>query len=735
MSREFREYNEDEKELHDDLEEQGLNEQSDIEHQEIKDTIPTVDHERTQMAITERLHNMETQQIFPSDKLLRAAEDSNFRHKLLSTPSPHANSIKHLLSLRKETSVNPTNFTKVPDLLTYQEALRAFPLIQDHAQFDKLHRQTKLYFLIRESYLLHCDIKLPISAIAQYVGVSETTIRSWRNKSSRPHLLAIIENRAINLKMHQERLEKLREIDQGLYSFQDIVRRLSSKHFIFGDIIRNHPNFTKYQKDANRYLAFLRLVEAGYHPHGLEKHFKLPDDTISDILRYQHRPYLIRLAANIPDNPPGPRLRWLPTASDAKDLTARYIQVPSEVTKFEQLFSILEKLPNLQYPDSFLEIKLTNFGPTETILKQWVNQFGSIQTLEEKILAFGYLIGASLSDGHIKMQSNINSYFKIGLSTKYPWSKTFGNRVAYYYTSLGIPTKPGSDLQPQKGDPYGAFQWYSCNSPILTWFDQAVLGFKPNETHRETPAKIDWILNTPRSFQIKVLQGLFDGDGWANLPNRVIGIDSKQNQESIHRLLEKVGIKAIKYDTDFLRIETKENIRNALKLPLFLSATGRLETMNQIVQMNEAPVELLCNRLLMRRILQLHDENNTLSPGKISVLIHQELGIVIGRNAISRLIAKGADALTIDEVKVRTFFSLLEQYIQEPCVVKYQLFRKVKEETEYRGSLRSMDHWLAGRIPFDVKLALSDGYQVSQDVLENFPQLRQFQPKRPIVIH
>lgn len=691
-----------------------------------------LDHERTRMAITECLHTLETKQIIPSDEILRAAEDSDFRRKLLPTQPPNTDSIKRLLSLRKDPSVSTNIFTTIPDLQTYQSALRAFPLIQEHPKFDTLHRQTKLYFLIRESYPLHSEIKLPISAIAQYVGVSELTIRSWRNKSSRPYLLAIIENRATNLRIHQERLEKLREIDKDLYSIEDIARRLSSNHFIFGDIIRDHSSFQNYQRDADRYFSILSLVEAGYHPHGLEIHFKLPDDTIGNILRYQHRPYLIRLATNIPDTPPAPGLRWLPTASDAKNLAARCIQVPSKITKFEQLSPILEKFPNLQNPDSFLKNKLTKFRPNEPVLKQWLHKFGPIQTLEEKILAFGYLIGATLSDGHIKMRSNINSYFKIALSTKYPWSQAFGNRVAYYYTSLGVPTSPGSDLPPQKGDPHGALQWYSCNSPILTWFDQAVLGFKPDETHKETPAKIEWIFNAPRSFQIKVLQGLFDGDGWANLPNRVIGIDSKQNQESIYLLLKRVGIKATKYDTEILRIETKVNIQNALKLPIFLSATGRFETTKRIVQMNNASglVEPLCNRPLMRRILQLRDENSDLSPGRISVLIHQELGIIVGRNAISRLIGKREKALTIDEVKVKTYFSLLEQYLQEPKAVKQQLFHKVKEETGYSGSLRSMDHWLSGRIPFDVKLALSEGYQVSQKVLNDFPKLNQYLPKR-----
>jgi hypothetical protein len=687
-----------------------------------------LDLERARVAITECLRNLEAQQTIPSDKLLHAAEDSDFRRKLLPTQPLSTNSIERLLNLRKETFTNPVKFTKVPNLQTYQSALRAFPLIQEYLQFDELHRQAKLYFLIRERYPLESDIKLPIDAIAQYVGVSELTIRKWRNGISRPLVLSIIEKRALTLKMHQERLEKLREIDKGLNSFQDIVRRLSPSHFIFGDITRNHPNLKKYERDAARYLSILSLVEAGYHPHELEIHFKLPDNIISDILRYQHRPYLIRLAANIPDCSPGPELRWLPTASDTKDLTARYIQVPSKITKIEQLFSILKKLPNLQYPDSFFAIKLSNFGPNETILKQWANQFGPINTIEEKILAFGYLIGASLSDGHIRIRSNINSYFKIALSTKYPWSKTFGNRIAYYYTSLGIPTSPRRDLAPQKGDPHGAFQWYSCNSSILTWIDQAVLGFKPKETHKETPAKINWIIDAPRSFQIKVLQGLFDGDGWANLPNRVIGIDSKQNQESIHKLLDQVGIKATKYDTEMVRIESKEEIRNTLELPIFLSATGRFAALKRIVQMNEAPslVEPLCDRPLMRKILQLHNENSDLSPGRIGVLIQQELGTVIGRNAISRLLKKGEDALVIDEIKVKAYFSLLEQYLQEPNEVKHRLFRRVKKETGYRGSLRSMDHWLAGRIPIDVKLALSDGYNVSQILLDTFSQLKRY---------
>jgi hypothetical protein len=51
--------------------------------------------------------------------------------------------------------------------------------------------------------------------------------------------------------------------------------------------------------------------------------------------------------------------------------------------------------------------------------------------------------------------------------------------------------------------------------------------------------------------------------------------------------------------------------------------------------------EPLCDCPLMREILQLHSDDGSLSAGRISVLIYQELGTVIERNTINRLLEKG----------------------------------------------------------------------------------------------
>jgi hypothetical protein len=87
MFREFRENHETKKSPNEDLEKQN-----ESETQEIQES--TVDHEHTLMAITEALHEMETQLIFPNDKILCAAEDPDFRHKHLSIHSPNTNSIE-----------------------------------------------------------------------------------------------------------------------------------------------------------------------------------------------------------------------------------------------------------------------------------------------------------------------------------------------------------------------------------------------------------------------------------------------------------------------------------------------------------------------------------------------------------------------------------------------------------------------------------------------------------------
>ena len=146
------------------------------------------------------------------DSVLRAAANPEFRALLLTSRELNSQAVKTLLNLRHQEgreTLDPSSFTNINNITMYFQALRAFPLIQNHYHFDKLHLQTKLYFLLRESSLFYPNEKLPVGLLSSYAGVSRVTIHYWLKGTFRPRLLGLLERRAATLPIHQHRAEFL----------------------------------------------------------------------------------------------------------------------------------------------------------------------------------------------------------------------------------------------------------------------------------------------------------------------------------------------------------------------------------------------------------------------------------------------------------------------------------------------------------------------------------------------
>lgn len=663
------------------------------------------------------------------DAILRAADDDKLRRLLLPPPDFGSQAFETLLLLgaNERTSSEKSNLVRISDTISYEQALCSFPLIQSHPRFDDLHRSVRVYFQLLAESPSTLSGKLSLGMIQRCRSAREGSVRSWLKGRARPRLLEILEQRAKTLVMHQQRVAELRNIDRGITSLSEVIKRLNPSHFIFGSVIRTDPKHRERLLEATRYLGVLRLVEAGYHPRDLETHFQFPENTIGHIIRRKQRPYLVRLAANLPALPPDRELRWVPTTVNSSNVLDRYIQAPFKISHYKQLCQVIDNLVTPDNPDSHLIHQLRKSAVTHRLLNRWRQRFGRVDTSEDRHLAFGYLVGIALSDGSLVRVSPVTSLFRINLSTRYPWSAEMGDRIAYYLTSLGIPTRRGPDVPPEPRVPHGAHQWWSVASPLLAWIKSAVLGLKPNQNHTCTRARINWILHAPPFFKIRFRQGLFDGDGWALIGDNEIGIYSERNQEIIHRILQQLGIKAIKTGTTKLRIRSNEGIKAATRLPIFLSARGRLEIARSLVLMNEAhhPGVLNQDQPLRRRILQLR-ESEGLSYGLIRFRIYGETGLVISHGVIARVIRQRLKGLAIDNTLVRAYFALLDRHRQHPSIPTHSLARSVKVETGCRASLGTMYRWVhLGRVPKDVKRALSDGSQIDPLLLDSYPHLHQ----------
>jgi hypothetical protein len=417
--------------------------------------------------------------------------------------------------------------------------------------------------------------------------------------------------------------------------------------------------------------------------------------------------------------------------TDASNLPTRYIQAPAEVASYRDFLPILDALPTPISPDHHLNRQLQEFGPNPELFQKWTEQFGPIRTSEEKLLAFAYLIGTNLSDAWISRESTYSSTCRMELSTKYDWSQGFGDRAAYYLTSVGIATKPGPTIEANLNQPHDQLQWWSVTNPFLTWFKEAALGLESGETHTYARAKIDWVLQAPSNFQVKVLQGLFDGDGWATRSLTEIGIHNHQNRELIQTLLRQQGITAIRSGKYELVIKSNESIRAAARLPVFLSAAGRLQFAEAAAKMTEAPRSLgpVHDQTIIRRVLDLHEQGT--SKKEIRHQLHDEHNVVLSDRAISRVVRDGLGRLQISESKVNAYFSLLGQRLENPQAPVSSLARKVCEETGFEGNIETMAGWIReDKMPRDVRIAVVNGYPVPPRLLDAYAQLRRCRPKQ-----
>ncbi|MDO8123776.1 MAG: hypothetical protein Q6364_05290, partial [Candidatus Hermodarchaeota archaeon] len=79
---------------------------------------------------------------------------------------------------------------------------------------------------------------------------------------------------------------------------------------------------------------------------------------------------------------------------------------------------------------------------------------------------------------------------------------------------------------------------------------------------------------------------------------------------------------------------------------------------------------------------------------------------------------------------VTAYIQLLSQRLMQPNDEIYSIARRIKKETGYEGNLTTMYGWIKyNKVPRDVKLALSEGYSIKQNLLDSYPHLHKYRPK------
>ncbi|MFX1474940.1 MAG: hypothetical protein ACFFCO_05625, partial [Promethearchaeota archaeon] len=648
--------------------------------------------------------------------ILRAADNPEFRKILLPLPGSRLIDVTADLLSLIEDAPDLASLTKISNYETYLKALQASPLVQLHPRFDEWHYKVKRFFQFQS--LMEFDTILPQGFFIELMGLPKRDRDDWL-RSKPPKFIGMLQRRAEFVK----EIRRLKLRDGGLESIKDVEQRIDT--FALKHHIVSHPKYMRWVKYAERYLIHRNLAEAGFYPRDLrfyeiEERAKAPDG-----IRLAHRPYLVHIAASIPHTPPEPGYNWLPVTSIPRQGVVQFtdwIQVPPRIIHQEQIDQLLVQL----HPPTLEKLKMFDLAPK--VYNEWEHQLGPLCTLEECRLAFAYLIGASLSDGGISKLKITSSAFEMNLSSRSSWSKGFGDRVAYYWTRFGVPVK-----QRNLNSESDQYHWRSNANPLLTWFSEAVLCLPPGGNHTQHISEADWIYQTDRAFRIKVTQGLSDGDGWVDMGG--FGIAAERQGSFVEPLLQSLGFSPYrgKSDSGFNPfVGGTQQLRLLSELPVFLSASGRQESLVKLVRMRESArskgnqiEDLPLIRLIQKRARELPQKGQDV---RIREEIFDNFGVTIAPQSIKRIIEKGLERLRIDEKAVKAYVQFLKLRLSSPTESVSSHSLKVREETGYTGSLTTYSSWARGEtVPRAVKRAISDNHPlIDKELLEAYPHLQKY---------
>ncbi|MFX1473974.1 MAG: hypothetical protein ACFFCO_00650 [Promethearchaeota archaeon] len=689
--------------------------------------------------------------------ILRAADNPELRKTLLPLPGSQLFDVAgDLLSLVENTS-DPTFFTRIQDYETYLEALQAFPLIQLHPQFDELHHQAKLHFQFRS--IIDSGIEIKFGVFKEYTGLSQESRDTWL-QGKPPRIVGMLERRA-KYAANIRRGDYFEET-YPVFTIEEVKQRINS--FALKQHITSHQNYPQWIRQAEQHLLIRQLARTGYYTGDLS-HYQVEgwnaEVNFRKALRW--RPYLVHFVTHIPDAPPKPGQYWLPVDTIGQRgfqwLTqCNWIQVPLRITNQEQVDRVLNQLEHPNYSNLKpapanhpISEKLQGFGMDSEIYEEWKGKFGFLDTPEERRLAFAYLIGTTLSDGFITKRKHmaISSYWRITLSSRMKsgepalWSKDFGDRASYYWTRFGVFTRRVEDT-PASDEKSLKYNWESCYTPFLTWFNEAVLCLPQGGNHTNNLSEADWIFRTDRDFRIKVIQGICDGDGWVVTGHRIaFGTSAQRQGPFIEPLFQSLGFKTcrirlpsnqderLEVESGFdIRIHDKRQLRLLSEMPPFLSATRKQELLEKGVRMNESTLSSGGNSrfdLPLTRLIQRRGKEGWRT-AKIREEIFERCGVTLTVGVIRKIIKQGPERLRIDEKVVEAYTQLLKLRISFPQETISSHCQKVMKETSHRGHLQTYVGWVRGRrVPLAVQRAISDNHPlVDKELLEAYPHLRKF---------
>jgi hypothetical protein len=318
----------------------------------------------------------------------------------------------------------------------------------------------------------------------------------------------------------------------------------------------------KGKDQLKKFCDFLALHKAGTGVLECARILGVHRSSIAEWRAGSDQPYLAKFAGHALVLPPADSgWKFLPLRLDSGgNESSGWISVPQKISCYDDVSRVISQTKPLENAIDEAE----SFGIRR-------EELAGIRP-ELFAYALGMLLGdAGKSGGQQERFASMS--VDLQLSQRERSNQILGRFVCMTFQSFGVPMRQVRDKQPS-GDtrnalePFPSFRWSSERSPLVAWMFCVGLGMPWNTLTSYNPVHMDWILNSPTSFQKRFVQAISDSDG--GIKDYGVVITSVPNAEFITSLLKKMGLEtAHTVVENGVRLRTYVNAREAAKLPLF----------------------------------------------------------------------------------------------------------------------------------------------------------------------
>ncbi len=492
---------------------------------------------------------------------------------------------------------------------------RDFPWLTERSDYERLLHVVRAYFLARRRFgKRKYATRGELVEFEEKHAVSYLTVAEWLVGNSLPMVINLLD-KALSVSEACKELDAILKKLNGIYSLSEYKKRMRSCYLI--DSLELLPSYKKDYAQLKEFFRFLKALEKGGLYTDIIGRGKLKMGSTKRRLLYNRFPRLIGIALVIPQKKPKRGHRWIPLKINKQGKPERFIKVPLTISTKSDLESVIGKLTSLK-------------GKR---MKKRKQRFGTIP----RDIAFMYLLGALVSDGSFDRRNGTSTSVSISLSTKYPWSETFGEAFCYFLGMFGFNAGriSSSTSKNQDGDEIEKLNWKSAASPFMLWVRNSLLGLKIDRSKSNQPLIADWILKMPQKLIVPFLQGVADGDGYASVRSLKAGIGTKHNKKLFKRILSILEMDSRHAGTG-IEILRKASLRNAADMPFFRYADGRLFRLREILRMIDTMKHISVSDEERMRILEYSKQG--MNSNQIGPLLYSEFGQARRAQTIQKVI-------------------------------------------------------------------------------------------------